>query len=66
MNVSVLDNCVGCGACAIINSEVFEIKGNKAVVNSDKMCNLLMTVAYKKRLLAEKKLNENQASKVHN
>ena len=36
------------------------------VVNSEKMCNLLMTVAYKKRLLAEKKLNENQASKVHN
>ena len=37
MNVSVLDNCVVCGACAIINSEVFEIKGNKAVVNSDKI-----------------------------
>ncbi len=36
------------------------------VVNSDKMCNLLMTVAYKKRLLAEKKLNENSTSKVHN
>lgn len=36
------------------------------VVNSDKMCNLLMTVAYKKRLLAEKRLNENSTSKVHN
>lgn len=37
MNVSVLDNCVGCGACAIINSEVFEMQGNKAVVNIDKI-----------------------------
>ena len=37
MNVSVLDNCVGCGACAIINSEVFEMLGNKAVVNPDKI-----------------------------
>ncbi len=36
------------------------------VVNSDKMCNLLMTVAYKKRLLAEKRANENSSSKVHN
>ena len=37
MNVSVLDNCVGCGACAIINSDVFEMQGNKAVVNTNKI-----------------------------
>lgn len=34
MNVTILDSCVGCGACAIINPEVFDIQGNKAVVNS--------------------------------
>ncbi len=33
MNVTILDSCVGCGACAIINPEVFDIQGNKAVVN---------------------------------
>ncbi len=33
MKVSILDSCVGCGACAIINPEVFDIKDNKAVVN---------------------------------
>ena len=33
MNIKVLDTCVGCGACVIINPEVFEISGNKAVVN---------------------------------
>ena len=47
-------------------SRVGRDKIQMTVVNSDKMCNLLMTVAYKKRLLAEKKLNENQAGKVHN
>ncbi len=35
MYVSVLDTCVGCGACAIINPDVFEISGDKAVVNYD-------------------------------
>lgn len=35
MNVSVLNTCVGCGACAIINPDVFEINGNKAIVNHD-------------------------------
>ncbi len=37
MNVTVLDTCVGCGACAIINPEVFDMKGNKAVVNTDRI-----------------------------
>ena len=37
MLVSVLDKCVGCGACAIINPEVFDIKGPKAIVNSDRI-----------------------------
>ncbi len=39
MKVTVLDSCVGCGACAIINPEVFDIKENKAVVNVDKIQN---------------------------
>lgn len=39
MKVAVLDSCVGCGACAIINPEVFDIKENKAVVNVDKIQN---------------------------
>lgn len=34
MKVSILDSCVGCGACAIINPEVFDMKDNKAIVNS--------------------------------
>lgn len=33
MKVSILDNCVGCGACAIINPEVFEMRKDKATVN---------------------------------
>ena len=37
MNIKVLNNCVGCGACAIINPEVFEISENKAIVNNDKI-----------------------------
>lgn len=37
MFVNVLESCVGCGACAIINPEVFDIKGPKAVVNSDRI-----------------------------
>lgn len=37
MLVSVLDKCVGCGACAIINPEVFDIKGLKAIVNNDRI-----------------------------
>ncbi len=34
MKVSILDSCVGCGACAIINPEVFDMKDNKAIVNN--------------------------------
>ncbi len=37
MYVTVLDSCVGCGACAIINPEVFEMNGNKANVNSERV-----------------------------
>lgn len=37
MIISILDSCVGCGACAIINPEVFGIQDSKAVVNSDKI-----------------------------
>ena len=37
MKVSVLENCVGCGACAIINSEVFEMQNSKATVNPNKI-----------------------------
>lgn len=35
MNVRILDSCVGCGACAIINPEVFDIISDKAIVNAD-------------------------------
>lgn len=35
LKVGVLDNCVGCGACAIINPEVFEMRNDKATVNFD-------------------------------
>lgn len=35
MNVRILDSCVGCGACAIINPEVFDIISDKAIVNPD-------------------------------
>lgn len=31
--------CVGCGACAIINPEVFEINQNKAIVNNSRIEN---------------------------
>jgi ferredoxin len=37
MNISILDYCVGCGACAIINPEVFEIINSQAIVNKDKI-----------------------------
>lgn len=33
MNISILNSCVGCGACSIINPAVFDIFNNKAVVN---------------------------------
>ncbi len=37
MNVSILDSCVGCGACAIINPAVFDMCTGKACVNPDKI-----------------------------
>ena len=37
MKISVLENCVGCGACAIINPEVFEMHNDKATINYDKI-----------------------------
>jgi len=37
MYISILNSCVGCGACAIINPEVFDIQGNKAVINSNRI-----------------------------
>ena len=43
--------------------------GNKIqlnVINSDKACNLLATVAYKRNLANQKGKNENKKSKVHN
>ena len=32
MKISILNSCVGCGACAIINPEVFSMYGNYATV----------------------------------
>jgi len=37
MHVSILDCCVGCGACAIINPEVFDIQDSKAIINTHKI-----------------------------
>ena len=37
MNIAILDSCVGCGAWAIINPEVFEMRGEKAIVNPVKI-----------------------------
>lgn len=35
MIVSITSNCTGCGACAAINPEVFEISNSFATVNPD-------------------------------
>lgn len=37
MKIMILENCVGCGACAIINPEVFEMRNDKATVNLEKV-----------------------------
>ncbi len=37
MWVSVRDNCVGCGACAVISPEIFEIHNRKATVNQNRV-----------------------------
>ncbi len=38
MHVSITTKCVGCGACAVINPEIFEINNNFAVVNPNFIC----------------------------
>lgn len=38
MNISISSKCIGCGACSIINPEVFEINNNFAVVNPNFVC----------------------------
>lgn len=37
MYISILNTCVGCGACAIINPEVFDMQDSKAIINSSKI-----------------------------
>lgn len=37
MWVSIRNNCVGCGACAVISPEVFEIHDRIATVNQNKV-----------------------------
>ena len=37
MKVCITNNCVGCGACAAVNPEVFEINNNYATVNPYKI-----------------------------
>ncbi len=32
MHIKVLDTCLGCGACAIVNNLVFEMNGDKPTV----------------------------------
>jgi ferredoxin len=39
MQISILNSCVGCGACAIINPEVFEIVNSQAIINKEKISN---------------------------
>ena len=36
MWVSIRDNCVGCGACAVISPEVFGMHGRKAAKEMEK------------------------------
>lgn len=35
MYVTISNNCTGCGACAAVNPEVFEIRDNFATVNQE-------------------------------
>ena len=35
MKINILSNCVGCGACAIINPEVFDIHKNCAIIHPE-------------------------------
>ncbi|MBP3924115.1 ferredoxin [bacterium] len=37
IDIKVLDNCIGCGACSTLSPEVFEINRNFATINYDKI-----------------------------
>lgn len=37
IDIKVLDNCIGCGACSTVSPEVFEINQNFAIVNYDRI-----------------------------
>lgn len=37
MWVSIRNNCVGCGACAIISPEVFEVRNRRVTVNQNRV-----------------------------
>lgn len=37
MEINILNSCIGCGACAIINPEVFDIRGNNAIIHPEKI-----------------------------
>lgn len=38
MFVSISNRCKGCGACATINPEVFDMLGSFAIANQNKVC----------------------------
>ena len=35
MKINILNKCVGCGVCAIINPEVFDIRQNSAIIHPE-------------------------------
>lgn len=37
MAIKITDECIGCGACVSIAEEVFEMKGDKAIVKKQKI-----------------------------
>lgn len=38
MFVSVSERCVGCGICATVSPEVFDMFGSYAIANQNKVC----------------------------
>lgn len=38
MFVSVSERCVGCGICITVSPEVFDMMGNFAIANQNKVC----------------------------
>ncbi|HIS35329.1 TPA: ferredoxin [Candidatus Scatousia excrementigallinarum] len=38
MFVSVSERCVGCGICTTVSPEVFDMMGNYAIANQNKVC----------------------------